>query len=294
MTRVSAASVKLYNPDFRIFLFCDGDTAAGLKFSGDLLLDEVDEVIIVNTPEGSDVFKNRFIKTQLRLLIKGDVLFLDSDILVRRSIDSIFEIKNDFGAAPNHSKLIFSQQLWLSDRQLLDRMGWQVRGDVYLNGGVLFYRDSEVCRKFAKEWHKNWLACTSTGSYRDQPSLNYSILSQNMDISILDKSFNAQFGITPSASENASVWHYYASNDALASTPFMRFVNELNNERPVDLKRLDNITNQHCPFDDNSMLKRLLIRDLYAKNTLMKYHEYALNGRWGWAMLSWVKSFLGS
>jgi hypothetical protein len=290
MTRVSAASVKLHNPDFRIILLCDVDTSVALHSSGDLLLEEVDVEIVVDTPDGSSVFKNRFIKTQLRLLLDGDVLFLDSDILVRRSIDCIFEITNDFGAAPNHSKMILSQQLWLSDRQVLDKMGWQVRGDVYLNGGVIFYRDSEVCREFANKWHNNWLACTSMGSYRDQPSLNYSILSQNMDIAILDVAFNAQFGITPSASIEASIWHYYASNDALANTHFMRFVNQLKNDRSVDLNILKNIANHQSPFDETGFLNKLLIRDLYNKDRLMKYHEYALNGRWGWALLSWLKS----
>jgi hypothetical protein len=289
MTRVSVASVKFYNPDFRILLFCDAASSAALHCSGDLLLREVDEVIVVDTPEGAAVFKNRFIKTQLRLLLDGDVLFLDSDILVRRPIDCIFETKNDFGAAPNHSKLVFSQQLWQSDRQVLDKMGWQVRDDVYLNGGVLFYRDSEVCREFANKWHNNWLACTSMGSYRDQPSLNYSILSNNMDFAILDVAFNAQFGITPSASLGASIWHYYSSTDALGNTHFMKFVNQLNNQQPVDLKQLENISNRNYPFDDHGFWNKLLIRDLYRKDKLMKYHEYGLNGRWGWALLSWMK-----
>ncbi len=289
MTRVSIASVRLSNPTFNIFLFCDEETGNALKTSGDLILTEIDEFRIIQTPPGQPVFKNRFIKTSLRLLIEGDFLFLDSDILVKDRIDCFLDSIEVFGAASNHSTPNIDQQIWQDDRNALSKMGWQINHDVYLNGGVLFYRDTSACRLLSETWHKNWLKTVSSGSFRDQPSLNHSVFSEQIVVTILPFSMNAQFGITPQSSVGATILHFYASNNSLLYTYFMQYVNELNNSMLVDVEKLKSIMSKDCPFLNDGIFSKIVVKDIYRQNRIFKYHEYAMQGKWGWALLSWIK-----
>lgn len=289
MTRVSVASVRLTNPDYKIILCCDEATGKALEACNDYLLTETDEVRVIETPSGKPVYKNRFIKTQLRLLIKGDFLFLDSDILVCGRIDEQLNKVQIFGAAPNHSTQEFESQIWQDDQQALTNMGWKLSGDVYLNGGVLFYRDVPACRLLATHWHKNWLKSATVGSYRDQPSLNYSVFLSEIPVTVLPVAFNAQFGITPVSSIGAVLLHFYASNDSLTYTHFMQYVNQLKNDEKISEFAIHQMINRNCPFLDDGVMRKFLIWDIYRKNNILKYHEYALQGRWGWSLLSYIK-----
>src|SRR5688572_16579930 len=92
MTRLSLASLRLTNPGTRILVCCDQPSKDAMQGGGDPLLLEADEVLTFDTPPGTPEFRNRFVKTNLRNLIPGKFLFLDSDILVRGDLAPLFDI----------------------------------------------------------------------------------------------------------------------------------------------------------------------------------------------------------
>jgi hypothetical protein len=212
MTRVAAASIRLTNPLIQIVVACDHETDKRINAAKDPLKSEVDEWLVLPTPEGSDSYRNRFVKISLRQALTGPFLFLDSDILVRDDLSELFKINADLAGARNHSLPDIKDQIWSEDREELDRMSWQTRGDVYVNGGVLLYNDTPGAHRFAEEWQRLWLeGYSKTGRYRDQPALNTAIKSTQINLYVLPDTFNAQFKTNFGVVHNASIWHYYSS-----------------------------------------------------------------------------------
>src|SRR5262249_55982618 len=152
----------------------------------------------VDTPSGNDGFRNRYIKTQLRNLVTGRFLFLDSDTLIRRNVLELFSLHTDIAVAPNHSINAYEMQIWQEDRDALASTGWTTRTDVYVNGGVMFYGDTVGAKRFANDWHRKWLmSYNSTGRHRDQPALNAAIFHALPTLTLLPHRYNAQLVFSP-------------------------------------------------------------------------------------------------
>ena len=211
MTRVAVASLRVSNPDLRVVIACDRESDEAMRQASDPLIGESDDWMVVETPVGDAGFRNRYVKTSLRSLIDGPFLFLDSDIFVRGDLSEIFSLDCDIAGAPNHSHKAFTEQIWDQDRAVLDLMGWEVGNEVYINGGVLFYNDTEGARRFAVEWHKRWLESSyGRDCYRDQPALNSSLYFIKPKLVVLQDYYNAQIRISPAVAYDAKIWHYYS------------------------------------------------------------------------------------
>ena len=150
MTRISVASLKLTNPKFKITVVLDEVSEKILRENSDPLLVEVDQIIKVSTPQGTNIFRNRHIKTRLGNLISGPFLFLDSDTIIRGDISAIYNCNAEIAAVPNLSQKSLKNQIWSQDMKELKRMGWEVSNDFYVNGGVLFFNNSKLTDNFFK------------------------------------------------------------------------------------------------------------------------------------------------
>ena len=212
MTLVSLRTLRRTNPSARVTIVCDSCTHEALRVSGSPLLEEADAIRDVKTPEGTAGFRNRFLKTQLGLLIEGPFLFLDSDTVVRRSLFPLLWLRPDIAAAPNHSSDSFDEQVWDEDRAHLQKMGWQVKHP-YLNSGVIWYRGTPASRNFSKIWHLSWLdGVKKTSRWRDQTSFNHALAqATTLRIHSLDHQWNAQYWANPTRAAGARIWHVYSS-----------------------------------------------------------------------------------
>src|SRR5262249_20267133 len=144
--RISAASLRISNRRLKVLVVCDPDSAAAMQRKRDPLLEEANEWAIFETPSGDASFRNRFVKTNLRNLIDGCYLFLDSDTLIRGELSELFSLTADIACAANHSKHQLEHQIWEEDKAMLTTMGWQTRDDVYVNGGVMLCNDTPGAR----------------------------------------------------------------------------------------------------------------------------------------------------
>lgn len=211
-TRLAIASLRQSNPWLPVIVAVDGATHEALRASADPLCSEADDWLVVDVPQGNAEFRNRHVKTRLRALLPGPFLFLDSDILVRGDLSAIFGTDCDIAGACNHSRQIPSEQIWDQDRETLEAMAWLVRDDIYVNGGVLFFSDTDAAHALAAEWHRRWLSSAeATARNRDQPALNSALRACSARLHVLDDRYNAQIVPSPEVAVDAVVWHFYSS-----------------------------------------------------------------------------------
>lgn len=228
MTRLAVCSVRLSNPDVAITVACDVRSSNALAAASHPLIGEVDHWLPIETPEGSEGYRSRFVKTILPSLIERPFLFLDSDVFVRDRLNELFELDCDVAAAPNHSRDLYPEQIWDQDRQTLERMGWSALSNVYLNSGVILYKDTDGAGEFASAWHQNWLASVGYESYyRDQPAFNAALYSTAARLQVLPHRFNAQIATSPEIGPDAVIWHYYSSGGRNSLAQFDSLINDI-------------------------------------------------------------------
>jgi len=258
MTRISVASIRLACPGFHVAVACDEESALTMEQVKAPLLQEVDEVITVATPDGSAAYRNRHVKTRLRALIEGEFLSLDSDTIVRDDLSSLTQITSDVAAAPNHSSDSLEAQIWSEDRAHLETMDWKV-SETYFNGGFIFYRDTAAAQAFGTEWHDRWQAgFRKTGRVNDQPALNASINALGTPMKKLPHRYNAQFTMNRDAAKNALVWHYYSTDKSMQNTAIYRLINgRAMKNQVISSRQLIKIMKSQSPW--KSMWFRALI-----------------------------------
>lgn len=256
MTRIAVAALRGSNLGSRLMLACDRRSHHQLRQAGDPLLEEVDDCLVADTAEGNAEFRNRFVKTSLRSILDGPFLFLDSDIFVRGSLDEVFSLDCDLAGARNHSREIFSEQIWDRDRATLDAMGWNIDSEVYLNGGVLYFNDTPAARQFAAEWHRRWLESSAgRDSCRDQPALNSALAACRPRLTVLPDGFNAQIVPSPEAAVDALVWHFYSSAVRPASTGFDELVGNLLSGGTLSPDDIRQYALSRHPWNDAGMIE---------------------------------------
>ncbi len=237
MALVSILSMRQSNPRFRITVLLDGPSGKAVKEAGHPLLKVCDEVLVIETPDGQPTFRNRWIKTQLGLFVKGTVLYIDSDTLIRDDLSSLPNKVTELGGVPNHNGRTVSEQIFDGDLNCLNHMGWPTEFGSYINGGVLFYISSPAVEDFFKSWHELWnQTVNATGGLRDQPSLNTALTRSGIQTTVLPTIFNAQVGKNWIVSRGATVWHFYASTNG--KTSFVRLTGAAQTESVDRLKSM--------------------------------------------------------
>lgn len=236
--RISIASVRASNPSYEVIVVCDKPSADALRRHDNPILKEANSVRVMDVPSGTAEFRNRLTKTRLRDVVEGRFLYLDADTFVQGDLDALFRFDADVACAANASRDGLSAQRYLPDDELMAQMGWQCRSDVYANGGVLAFNDTEGVRTFFSTWHQKYIAsCRTTGNFKDQPSLNSALAEVDMKVALLPHCYNAQFRFTPDASSGAIILHFYASG-SYVPTNYDAVVSALLKGRPLPTPRI--------------------------------------------------------
>jgi hypothetical protein len=212
MLLVSLISLRLSNPRTYVILLSDTQSYNALHKTRKDILDFVDELINIETPEGTPTFKNRWIKTQINKYVQGSNLYLDADTIIRKSIEHIPNLVQEFGGVSNENRSSIKDQGCSLDFEVFDFMGWKRDFPVYVNGGVWFYKSSHNVAVFFDLWHQYWSASSrSIGRFQDQPSLNKAIMDSNIVFSELPSKFNFQLSASWCGASEAAIWHFYSS-----------------------------------------------------------------------------------
>lgn len=213
MALVSLLSARLSNPSASLRVLADETSAAALQTARHSVIEVCDDLTVVVTPDGSPVFKNRWLKTQAAEFVDGDFLLLDCDTIVAGDLSSAWPLIRDVGLVANHNAPDLDRQIWREDLDFLHRMGWPTDIPFYANSGAIFFRSNPAVRNFSRRWHTLWQqGAAESGRLRDQPACNAALRETGVQVSELPQTFNCQVAnVFSRPGETPFIWHFYSS-----------------------------------------------------------------------------------
>lgn len=221
---LSIYSLRLYNPDAYVCLVTDSDTKKYIEDNRRSVLQYITEIIAFELPKDiGNLRKSRYLKTNLRNLIKGDFLFIDSDTIILKSLDDIDKLEYNIAAVADSHLNISCYPLKRSLYKWAQIANFKVdENKPYINSGVMYVKDTEFCHEFYEEWHKQWLLTSEQRLYSDQASLAKTNELFDYPIQLLGGEWNCQIvenGLK--YLDKAYIIHYFASgNDTKKQSPY--------------------------------------------------------------------------
>ena len=171
-TLVSMASLKNVQPDAFVTLLVDCQTDKGFVSDLERIKNYVNEYIVVPVGETvAPVAISRYIKTSMRRFVQGDFLYVDADTVWNAPVDEADFTQDIMGVLDGHC-LLAEHPLKKGIEDDFRKVNYNPGVGQYVNGGVLFSKDSEMSKVFFDLWHKKWQETSKTGCFIDMPSLN--------------------------------------------------------------------------------------------------------------------------
>jgi hypothetical protein len=244
MAWISASSVRICEPSARITMLVDAGVP-GARTAAAKLEDVADEVRLVDAPVTGAVARNRYLKITLRQQVEGDVLYLDSDTLAIAPFFGTFEDAADVAAAIdfNHRPELhwFPPNLEAQYRAL----GWKYPLEQYLNGGVIWLRDTSGARRFSREWLERWtLQVERFGTATDQASLNSALDASGVRWSVLPASVNAMVVKPTFDHRRARILHFFGTEIEQRGTLLEHLVAVLERDGAFDRRAYERAVRQ--------------------------------------------------
>lgn len=208
---LSILSAKFIMPNMPISILMDDDTKKRLEQENNEILKQVDEIKTVHFKRDiGPVFRSRFLKTSMRELVSGDVLYVDVDTLWVNPIDESDFSADIMGVPDGH---VECSNLPGYDRHvcLAKQIGFELSERFFINGGVLFLRDTCFAHDFMKQWNHFWQYSCEHGVLTDQESLNYVNSQMGGAIVMMPNCYNVQISFTIRYLMNAKLIHYFGS-----------------------------------------------------------------------------------
>ena len=225
--RLSMQSLIFNSPRCKIEIVADKETASFLRQENSSILYNA-AIHSVNLPDSyEDLKKSRWLKTNLRKLVSGDFLFLDTDTLVSENLAGVDKISADIAAVTgSHGspKRLLSGKV----KALLQDSGFSGYKDgPYFNTGVLFVKDTPTAHLFFENWHSTWSgAASSTGVLYDQPSFFMTNFRLGWPVKYLPDRLNclvcSDMGIH--FFKSATIIHWYSKNELMKSFVMDHFI----------------------------------------------------------------------
>jgi hypothetical protein len=213
MALVSILSLKLTNPSLPVRLVCDSESARRLQECGHRLPGLCDSVETVQAPEGSLIYRHRWIKTQLPRFLRGGGLHIDADTLVRGSLKALPRGDWEVAAVPDYNRWDMDAHLRTLPHviQALE-LGWPLDLTRYFNSGVFCWKDTPAVHTFFAEWHRLWQEGVRAGELlKDQPSFNATLQRGLVSLATLPNAFNTMVQPAWDLSPEAVIWHFWSA-----------------------------------------------------------------------------------
>lgn len=159
---LSVFSLRKHNPDAYVELVIDQVTNGSIFGKRSEINKYINKTTIIEVPvKYNKGQRSRWIKTNLRNVIDGDYLFIDTDTIITDSLEEIDNFGGDIGAVKDkHAPVKYNKdknKLLLWSKQ----DGWTYSEDLsYFNSGVMYVRDCEFTHEFFREWNKRWQNCS--------------------------------------------------------------------------------------------------------------------------------------
>ena len=206
---VSVTSLISTNPGAYITLVMDKYTDNLLSNDQKGVLSKINEIKVIDLDTNlSKKSRSRLLKTNLRNIVDGDFLYIDSDTIV---LERLFaeNIEPDLAAVHHlHFTSLENSPMMANLHYYSQRLNLDLSSNEYFNGGVIWARDTKQNRNFFNEWnrlYKKFLFECAIDS--DQISLYFANISCNYLLKELSGVWNWQIGYGLSFWNNAKVLH---------------------------------------------------------------------------------------
>ena len=228
----------------------------------------ITELLIIPVPEEyNGTLRSREIKTNIRNLINGDFLYIDTDTLICGSLEDIdkLPIKNIGMVRDCHCPTIGEGGVTsLKLKKDIKRLfGINISNDgLYYNAGVMLVRDNEQTHLFYTNWHENWLYCTTKGVNTDQQSQAYTYTALVPIVELLPDIYNSQIAWSIKYLYDAKILHFF--NIALYSNANSPFIG--------DIRLYETIRKENC-ISDHIANKLINIKRSFALSSCVVRRE---------------------
>jgi lipopolysaccharide biosynthesis glycosyltransferase len=212
---ISIWSARYHNPDANIVLLVDDKTNDLLVGKRAEVLEYITEKIVVSFEDTTltPMYRSRYIKTQVRELFTGDLLFIDSDTVINHSLEEIDECPYDVAAVPESNLPIaqFHPLLYKPMFETAQKIGWDLAGEeYYFSSGVVYAKDTPNAHQLFQLWHQYWLTGLKKNVPIDQPSLAKANIECGHLIQLIDNRWNCIMFTYPRKATEAYVLHFAA------------------------------------------------------------------------------------
>lgn len=225
-TWMSIISLRKYHPEAIVEIVADQDTCASFVGYREKFTSLVNMIHQEVCPDRYSLMqRSRYLKTNLRNIIAGDYLFIDSDTIIAGKLDSIDNIATNIAAVRDYRVPVMGRgKTWF---EKAETMGWgaDVTDQPYYNSGVMLVKDNDEAHRFYELWHQLWLECNDKNVFVDQISLCKANTTIGYLIQPLPECWNFQIKFYPIAVsvDGAKIFHYFSS----VKTPLSIFDIEL-------------------------------------------------------------------
>ena len=277
-------SARYWNQDAHIVLMVDDKTDALLTGKRGEILNYISEKIVVPFEDESltPMFRSRWIKTQVRQLIKGDFLFVDSDTICQRPLSDIDNFDCEVGAVlESHLPVSeFCDALHRSAQNANEIIGVDIDAEkLYYSSGVLLVKDTRKTHKLYELWHRYWKEGNDIGLKIDQPSLAKANRETGHIIQQIPDSYNCILFTRPPFVREAHILHIaaYQNPSFLFTNKVLNYVKENGIGNEWLQKMILNPCATMMPFDYNLKHSTCKERHLWRRELTDIWREYGKN-----------------
>lgn len=211
---LSVFTARYYNPLAYIVLIVDNITDIIFVGNRTEILNLINEKIVVPLDESMTMMdKSRWLKTNVRNLVWGDLLFVDCDTIITQSLAEIDDCKHTIAAVPESHLPIKRFNKFLYDKvdELSSKMGWNIEEEkYYFSSGVIYVRDIPENYKLYELWHAYWKEGREIGVSIDQPSFAKANIAMNRPVKILDGIWNCVMYTHETFAYSSKILHFCA------------------------------------------------------------------------------------
>lgn len=144
----------------------------------------------------------------MRKYVKGNFLYVDADTVWNAPIIEMDFTHDVMGVLDGHC-LLAEHPLKKGIEEDFKKVNYNPDVDKYVNGGVLFSKDSEVSKNFFDLWHEKWRETSSSGNFIDMPSLNYAVKQIGYSFALLPDVYNVQISRSWEYFFDAKIIHFF-------------------------------------------------------------------------------------
>ena len=293
---ISIWSARYHNPNAKIMLIVDDKTNELFVGNRSEVLDYVTEKKVVEFDADMTMhYRSRWLKTRVRELIDGDMLFIDCDTICCSSLEDIDECAALVAMVPDEHLPVqnYPDTLKLSLSEYCNKLGYNILEEKwYFNSGVIYAKDTWEVRQLWRYWHECWVEGEKKGVKPDQPSLGKANILCNRIIQHLPDVWNTLIYMNPIFVKEGKILHFwnFRNKSFIFAPAFLKYLKE----NGLTLYAKDNILTplkSILPFNNILTQSNVCQYLKYSKQIRQQRMLYALNVDATFADFPWQNNF---